>query len=229
MTAIWPAGPPKVCSEMPNQVRTAARNGTVACWSGGAGSCWGAVSRVMGSSAVEGGSGRLAAEHEAAAVVLVEPVEDGAGDGEGVLVVPGHRQSAQDDVQSGGLGSVEALVVEVGLVHDLGDPPQHRVGELVPAQDGLEGAVAVVVAEVDPAHVERCRVGRHLAELGDEHELGVRVEGPADEPGAGGAVDVHPGPGRPPHWRTCAAAAAGAVSPAAASPSSRSADRKSVV
>jgi hypothetical protein len=27
MTAIWPAGPPKVCSEMPNQVRTAVRNG----------------------------------------------------------------------------------------------------------------------------------------------------------------------------------------------------------
>ncbi len=28
MTAIWPAGPPKVCSEMANQARTASRNGT---------------------------------------------------------------------------------------------------------------------------------------------------------------------------------------------------------
>src|SRR3982750_3719071 len=27
MTAIWPAGPPKVCSEMANQVRTAVRKG----------------------------------------------------------------------------------------------------------------------------------------------------------------------------------------------------------
>jgi hypothetical protein len=27
MTAIWPAGPPKVCREMVNQARTASRNG----------------------------------------------------------------------------------------------------------------------------------------------------------------------------------------------------------
>ena len=27
MTAIWPAGPPNVCSEMANQARTAVRNG----------------------------------------------------------------------------------------------------------------------------------------------------------------------------------------------------------
>src|SRR3954469_1662229 len=30
MTAIWPAGPPKVCSEMANQVRTAVRKGMAA-------------------------------------------------------------------------------------------------------------------------------------------------------------------------------------------------------
>ena len=28
MTAIWPAGPPNVCSEMANQVRTASPKGT---------------------------------------------------------------------------------------------------------------------------------------------------------------------------------------------------------
>src|SRR5215217_482062 len=62
MTAIWPAGPPKVGSEMRNQVRTAVRKGMAVCSCartgsgaatgsgagvGGAVSCgWGA-SRVM--------------------------------------------------------------------------------------------------------------------------------------------------------------------------------------
>jgi len=31
MTAIWPAGPPKVCSEMRNHARTAVRKGTTVC------------------------------------------------------------------------------------------------------------------------------------------------------------------------------------------------------
>ena len=34
MTAIWPAGPPKVCSEIANQARTASRNGTTSLWLG---------------------------------------------------------------------------------------------------------------------------------------------------------------------------------------------------
>jgi hypothetical protein len=29
MTAIWPAGPPKVCRDIANQVRTAVRKGTM--------------------------------------------------------------------------------------------------------------------------------------------------------------------------------------------------------
>src|SRR3712207_413809 len=95
MTAICPAGPPKVCSEMRNQARTAVRNGTTVCCCGRAG--------LFASMAVLAGSGRLAAEQQAAAVVLVEPVEERAGDGERLLVGAGHRQPAQQDVEPGGL------------------------------------------------------------------------------------------------------------------------------
>src|SRR3712207_629540 len=119
MTAICPAGPPKVCIEMRNQARTAVRNGTTVC------SC--EREGVSESTGVLAGSGRLAAEEQATTVVLVEPVEEGPGDGERVLVGAGHRQPAQQDVEPGGLGRVEPLVVEVGLVDRLGDPPQHRV------------------------------------------------------------------------------------------------------
>ena len=82
---------------------------------------------------------------------------------------------------------------------DLRDLPQHRVGELVAAQERLEAAVAAVVGELDAAHVERRRVGRHLVGVVDEHELGVRVDEAADQPGAGGAVDVAVTARRPPH------------------------------
>src|SRR3712207_6297296 len=137
MTAIWPAGPPKVCRLIANQARTAVRNGTTVCSRGrtgagseatggdsgagagsgvgvgGAVSCGCEASRVMDvlvgrvgqrgwrlslwarsalRPAHRAGSGRLAAEQQAAAVVLVETVEDWAGDGEGVLVAAAHRQ-----------------------------------------------------------------------------------------------------------------------------------------
>ena len=74
----------------------------------------------------------------------------------------------------GASGRVVALVGEVGLVHDLRDLPQHRIVELVAAQERLEAAVAAVVRELDAAHVERRRVRRHLVGVVDEHELGLR-------------------------------------------------------
>ena len=47
---------------------------------------------------------------------------------------------------------VEAVDLEIRLVHDPGDRPEHRVTELVAAQEGLERAVAAVVGELDAAH-----------------------------------------------------------------------------
>ena len=71
---------------------------------------------------------------------------------------------------------------------DFGDAPQDRVGDVVAAEDGFEAAVAAVVAEFDAAHVQRGGV-----------RFGVRVDGAADQPGAGGAVDVDAGAGDPLH------------------------------
>src|SRR4051794_15636872 len=130
ITAIWPAGPPKVCSEIRNQARTAVRNGTTACCCGRA-----VEGRFIGTP----DSRRLSAEQQAATVVLVETVENRSGDREGLLVAARHRQPAQDHIQTGCLRSVELLLVEVGLVHGLGYPPEHRVGDVVAAQDPLEG------------------------------------------------------------------------------------------
>src|SRR5688500_17769104 len=107
MTAIWPAGPPKVCSEVANQARTAGPNGMAAAGSRRS------VSLVTGTP----GSGRLTAEQRAAAVVLVEPVEERPGHGEGLLVGAGHRQPSEQDVEAGRLEGVELVVVQVGGVH----------------------------------------------------------------------------------------------------------------
>src|SRR4051812_24270430 len=109
MTATWPAGPPKVCRLIANQARTAVRKGTTVCPCGlaggsaaegagvdGSGPGW--ASRVIPAPLGNGWSGRFAAEQQPAAVVLVEAVEDRAGDGEGVLVGAGHRQPAQHHV-----------------------------------------------------------------------------------------------------------------------------------
>src|SRR5262245_26473333 len=83
-------------------------------------------------------SRRLAAGQERAFAVLVEAVEERPREGEQLLVVAYHRESAQEHVEAGRLGRIEALVGEIGLVDDLGDLPEHWIGELVTAQKGLE-------------------------------------------------------------------------------------------
>src|SRR5215207_8718170 len=82
----------------------------------------GAPFRVAGSVL----SGRFSAEQDRSAVVLVEPVEERRGDREQLLVLLRHREAAQEHVEAGRLGGVVALVVEVGLVHDL--PSCHKTG-----------------------------------------------------------------------------------------------------
>ena len=82
-------------------------------------------------------------------------------------------------VESGGFGGVEAVVLEIRLVHGLGELPQHRVGELEAAQDGLErallpplvhlvaerrapaelGAVPQAIARRAASHSRRTRLG----------------------------------------------------------------------
>ena len=52
---------------------------------------------------------------------------------------------ADEVVEAGCFRCVEAFIGEVGFVDDLGDLPQHWIGDLVAVQERLEAAVTVVV------------------------------------------------------------------------------------
>src|ERR687897_244980 len=80
----------------------------------------------------------FAAAEQGALAVLVEAVEQRSRKRKQLLVVADHREASQQDIETGSLGGVVALVGEVGLVHDLRDLPQNRVGKLVVVQEGLE-------------------------------------------------------------------------------------------
>jgi lactate dehydrogenase-like 2-hydroxyacid dehydrogenase len=94
---------------------------------------------------------------------------------------------------------VPDLVSDVCLVHDPADPHQRRIRQLVPGQDAFERAATFPVAELGAAHVKRGRLSGYLVGIVDEHELGVLIDEAADQPRAGGAVDVHVSSGRPDH------------------------------
>src|SRR6266542_4051215 len=144
-------------------------------------------------------SRRLPTEQQCTLAVLVEAVEEWPRESEQLFVVADHREAAQEHVEPRCLGRVVALVGEVCLVHDLPDLPQHRVGELVTAQEGLETAVAAVVRELRAAHIEWGRVSRYLIRVVDENELRLWVEKALDEPRTAGPVDVAVAASRPPH------------------------------
>src|SRR6266851_1505516 len=55
------------------------------------------------------------------------------------------------------------------------------------------------MAERGPAYIERCGVRWNGCQVGGEDEFGVVVDEAADQPGAGGPVDVDAGPGGPLH------------------------------
>src|SRR5207237_8239852 len=84
---------------------------------------------------------RLSAGQQGALAVLVEAVEQRAREREQLVAVAHHRQPAQEHIEAGCFRRVEALVREVGFVNDLRDLPQHRIMDLVAAQERLEAAV----------------------------------------------------------------------------------------
>ena len=92
------------------------------------------------------------------------------------------------------------------------------------AQHRLEGAVAIVVGQLHATHVERCRVRGDVIGVIDEVELGVAIDEPADQPGAGRPVDVHPCTRRPSHRSTPSSSTSSRCTAACAS--SRSAGGK---
>ena len=66
----------------------------------------------------------FAAEQGSAAAVFVQAVEQRPGQLKDAFVGAGHGQAAQRDVEPGRLGGVVTLVIQVGLVDDLGDLPR---------------------------------------------------------------------------------------------------------
>src|SRR6266566_3238616 len=121
----------------------------------------------------------------------------------------GGFQSAQDNIQARGFGGVVASVVQVGLVHDGGDPPQHRVGQVVAAQDRLEAAITAMMGQLRTRDVERGGAGGDVGRVTDEEELRPFVNVAADQPGAGRPVNVDARPGSPPHAGSSSAWRAG--------------------
>src|SRR5215218_5532410 len=98
MTAIWPAGPPKLSAATRAQVRAAA--------------------------------------------------------GEALPVVPGRGADAGDQGPDAlGLGAGELAVLEVDVVHDLGDRAQRRLAEAQAREQHLEGAAVALVGELGLVHV----------------------------------------------------------------------------
>jgi MFS family permease len=130
---------------------------------------------------------------------LVQAVEQRFRASEQLFVAADEPEPADQRVEPGRLGRVVAAIVDVGLVDDGGDLPEHGIRELVTAQHRLERAVAVVVAQLDPAHVERDRVRRHVLRIRDEDEARLGIHEASDQPGARRAVDVAARPCRPPH------------------------------
>ena len=133
-----------------------------------------------------------------------------------------HRQAAEQHVEPAGFGRVVAVVLEIGLVHHPPDRPQHRVTQVVALKQRLERAVPAVMGELDAPHVKRRRVVRNLVGIPDEHELGLGVDEPADQPRTRRAIDVRAGARRPPHAATRSTPAAS--SRTAASAGSRARD-----
>jgi len=116
----------------------------------------------------------------------------------GAVVGGDARQHAFDARR---LIAAELCILEIDVVHDLGDRPQRRIADRKAAEQGLEGAPVAVVGELSLEHVEPEVAGRGVVRGRiDELEAGVAIDEPADEPGAGDAVDEDAGardPGAP--------------------------------
>src|SRR6266540_515853 len=121
------------------------------------------------------------------------------------LVVGLHRKAALADRQQPRAQRVAVQIVgDVGGVHDPGQPAQGRVAaELEGVDQDLEGALVPTVGELRTGGVERAGLfdfgdGEDLVG-GDVADLGLGVDEPADQPGAGDPVGLGTLAGDPLH------------------------------
>src|SRR5438270_8025578 len=120
------------------------------------------MQRVQSSSCI--GSPALAFE------VLVQIVQDGTGALQSHLVLGMRHGDAVDQVlETGIVGTVVLLVLEIDVVDDLRDRPQRGVGDLKARQQHLERAELSLVRELAVEHVET-QLASLVAVLARRHE-----------------------------------------------------------
>src|SRR4051794_1697893 len=135
------------------------------------------------------------------AEVGVKVLEHRAAAGEALLVVAGRGADAGDQgLDPVRLEAAKLAVLEVDVVHDLGDRPERGLAKARALEQHLEGAAVALVRELGLEHVEPELAGhRHIPLRGHELEAGLGVDEAPDEPGRRDTVDVHartrhPGP-----------------------------------
>src|SRR5207247_7084574 len=106
--------------------------------------------------------------------------------------------------ESGPRGVGAQVALDVGGVHDLCQPRQRRVGaEVVVVDEDLERAQAVAVVVAGAGGIEAVgalRLGNvENVFSGRVEDLGLGVDEPPDQPGAGDAVGLRTGAGDPLH------------------------------
>src|SRR5215467_6809385 len=124
-----------------------------------------------------------------------------------VGVAGGERADGQ--IHAGRLLAGELAVPQIGFVHDLCDDLDPPILDAEALDEGLEGAVLPVMAEVRPDHIEGNALARGIRRVG-EGELRLGIAEAANEPSRGEAIDVGP---RPRHPGTPAGGERGAVRP----------------
>jgi len=86
----------------------------------------------------------------------IETVEERRPSGEQVVVVRhGLHETIDREVDAGGFVPRELAVVQIRLVHDLGNHPHTAILDAEPLHKRFERAVVAVMAELRTEHVER--------------------------------------------------------------------------
>src|SRR5437660_4808296 len=108
------------------------------------------------------------------------------------------RDAGDQSLDPGRLGPPELGFLAVDVVHDLRDDAERAIVEPEARHERLEGAGIPLVRVLGLEHVEpELAWPRPVSLGGDELELRLRVDEPANEPRARDAIDVDPLPGYP--------------------------------
>src|SRR5262245_12600322 len=190
MTAIWPAGPPKLRAATRSQVRNASRSDTP--WPSSERSCptteSSAMARLLG-----GGTGPIVRLRLKTAAPGIERVVHHHPVFEHFVIVGKVRGEPERDREQAAALRGEIVARCIGASHDCREMVEGRILDAVDAHDGIEGAAIAFVGEFDALDViGRCarRFGNVENVLGgDVDEFRLRIDEAPDQPRTGDAVD----------------------------------------